>query len=36
MPQQAITVHGLQAKEIKSKVNLLIDNLVGHAVDSHV
>ncbi|KAK4497243.1 hypothetical protein PRZ48_011693 [Zasmidium cellare] len=29
MPQQAITVHGLQAHSIKEKVNLLIDNLIN-------
>lgn len=29
MPQQAITVRGLQAKDVKEKVDLLIDNLVN-------
>ena len=29
MPQQAVTVHGLQSKNIREKVTLLIDNLVN-------
>ena len=29
MPQQAVTVHGLQSKDIREKVTLLIDNLVN-------
>lgn len=29
MPKQAITVHGLQAADIKPKIELLIDNLVS-------
>jgi hypothetical protein len=29
MPQQAVTVHGLQSKDIREKITLLIDNLVN-------
>ena len=29
MPQQPITVHGLQAAQLHQKVNLLIENLVN-------
>lgn len=29
MPQQAVTVHGLQSKDVREKITLLIDNLVN-------
>lgn len=29
MPQTPVTVHGLQSKDIREKVTLLIDNLVN-------